>query len=571
MKLHILLILSLLAFKPLLSQKTIHVPSDYGTIQIALNQSQEHDTIIVAPGTYFENLNWPQAKDLHLIGAEGPDSTIIDGSNTTNVVRMFDLTEASLLKGFTIQNGFSTLRGAGIEAHSCGVKLSHLKITNNIVSGNNCSGGGAYLDQYSGDIASCDFIGNTINAQSTSRGGGLAAITTKSIVIIDCNFIDNDSTVENPNSNLGGEGRGGGLYILSESPNSFSILCLISKCNFQNNTLTNLNSEGAGIHVLAKDGLLELRIDSSQIIKNQSEKGGGIYLRGVINLHLFDSDISENSGCLGSALYFNAQLVLFGSIIINNTRINNNTALLIPEEASAIYIAKAEELIIVNSEISYNQGYCLQNLTLIGNTTNVIHSTLAYNQYSVYVESRTNLILKESILWENGNAEIIMADNSFDINIDITNSIVKGGYQGTNVIDSDPLFISETELIPSENSPCLNAGSPSSITDDLNGNPRPMPFGSKPDIGAYEIDQPFESITSLLLSKKTKVYPNPTHDWVFFSDIIDEVKIYNIDGRQLGTYQSTSGINLQEFPSGSYTLVIVDNDKKQEEKLMIVK
>ena len=37
---------------------TIHVPTDAPTIQIAIEDSQPFDTIIVAPGTYFEAIGF---------------------------------------------------------------------------------------------------------------------------------------------------------------------------------------------------------------------------------------------------------------------------------------------------------------------------------------------------------------------------------------------------------------------------------------------------------------------------------------------------------------------------------
>ena len=60
------------------SQATVHVPADFPTIQEAIDAAASHDTILVAPGTYVENLD-TLGKDLTLRSEAGPAVTVIDG------------------------------------------------------------------------------------------------------------------------------------------------------------------------------------------------------------------------------------------------------------------------------------------------------------------------------------------------------------------------------------------------------------------------------------------------------------------------------------------------------------
>jgi photosystem II stability/assembly factor-like uncharacterized protein len=62
------------------------VPSQYSTIQAALNAAQAGDTVLVQPGTYKENLVWPNVNGIKLISAGDSSNTIIDGDKKSSVI-----------------------------------------------------------------------------------------------------------------------------------------------------------------------------------------------------------------------------------------------------------------------------------------------------------------------------------------------------------------------------------------------------------------------------------------------------------------------------------------------------
>src|SRR5215471_15336020 len=63
----------------------IRVPSDRPTIQSAINDATDGDMVLVAPGTYVENVNFG-GKAITVTSESGPEVTIIDGSNADSVV-----------------------------------------------------------------------------------------------------------------------------------------------------------------------------------------------------------------------------------------------------------------------------------------------------------------------------------------------------------------------------------------------------------------------------------------------------------------------------------------------------
>lgn len=122
-----ILLTSLIALKtnPVKSQNTITVPDDFPTIQEAINNANEGDTIFAKSGTYYEHImvdkDW-----VSLIG-ESPETTIIDG-NGTGVDVITVISNNVSITGFTI-------RGSGLysSAISLGVVYYCNIFGNNII------------------------------------------------------------------------------------------------------------------------------------------------------------------------------------------------------------------------------------------------------------------------------------------------------------------------------------------------------------------------------------------------------------------------------------------------------
>ena len=69
-----------------LTANIINVPADSATIQSAINGAINGDTVLVQPGTYPENIIWPDVNGIKLISAGDSSNTIIDGGANGSVI-----------------------------------------------------------------------------------------------------------------------------------------------------------------------------------------------------------------------------------------------------------------------------------------------------------------------------------------------------------------------------------------------------------------------------------------------------------------------------------------------------
>ncbi|MBI4007041.1 MAG: right-handed parallel beta-helix repeat-containing protein, partial [Planctomycetes bacterium] len=173
---------------------TINVPTSKPTIQAGIDAATSGDTVLVAPGTYYERINFYD-KSITVKSSGGASGTIIDGSYNGSVVTFYENTGRTTLDSFTIRNGSGTLNVEDGDTYGGGIYCfnSYPAIINNIIKSNSADGGGGICCEgydsfpniynntilsntgagiYCKDGASPTVFNNIVVSNTASSGGG---------------------------------------------------------------------------------------------------------------------------------------------------------------------------------------------------------------------------------------------------------------------------------------------------------------------------------------------------------------------------------------------------------------
>ena len=227
------------------------VPDSYRTIQFAINAARDTDTIMVMPGTYYENLVI-EAKNI-VVGSmfvtTGDelyiDSTIIDGGEASSVITMTGVERGTAaIAGLTIANGLNDF------------------------------GGGLVLINSSPLITHCHIVDN----DAYDSGGGILILDNCYPIVSYCYIAENET-------NIGG---GGGAYCVDSGP-FFEFCVFSSNCSDVEG--------GGGVHNHNGDSVF---INCTITGNTADGSGGAVWCTGdavfhVTNCIFFDNDVYEIS------------------------------------------------------------------------------------------------------------------------------------------------------------------------------------------------------------------------------------------------------------------------------------
>ena len=296
----------------------------YNTIQAALDDADNDNTIEVSDGTYDETITFPFIKKIILRSINGASSTIIRGNDDSATVISDSPREGTTLEGFTLTHANGD-KGRGIYTNG------NLTIKNCIISSNSLShltddGGGIY--NYHGTIT---IIGTTISGNTAgdrfNDGGGIGN-DYGSITII-------GSTIS---GNTAGESSGA-IYNYKGS-------ITITGSTISDNTS---DRNGGGIYSYYGS----LTITGSTISGNSADYGNGGGIENYCgSLTITGSTISGNSADYsnGGGIYnYKGSITITGSTISSNSTNGNG---------GGIYLYSSSDITIGGSSDAEKNTIC---------------------------------------------------------------------------------------------------------------------------------------------------------------------------------------------------------------------
>lgn len=229
-----LLVASLLLVAASALGATYRVPSQVPTIQGAVNLTQPGDSVLVAAGTYFENLT--MRNGVILVGESGATATTVDGRFLGPVVN------ASSVTGFTVQ-GLTLRRGyTGAYPGGAGIamNLSQGTVLDCVLADNHSErdGGGISIVDSQATIRRCTFRNNNAGVSFFLDGGGVFCYRS-TMRLEDCVILDNLAH------------EGGGIAVANSSS------AIVRRCVVARNEATSDGLAGGGYAMAASTATIE--------------------------------------------------------------------------------------------------------------------------------------------------------------------------------------------------------------------------------------------------------------------------------------------------------------------------
>ena len=350
----ILMIVFCIVFVVQLTATIINIPADQPTIQAGINISVDGDTVLVQPGTYFENIEFSMTDitlaSLYTITQDTTfiSQTIIDGGGNGSVVLFPNgSSNTACIIGFTITNGNSE-HGGGIYYLYGEHYTSNLTISDVILRDNTANAGGGF---WAGQSSNTNFNNVVIKNNHANNGGGIFIRDLSNLQLTNVKISNNYASY-----------LGGGIYI----DHSYPVFDSLQTCNIY------LNYAGCGndLYLIRCYSNIDLILDTLTVINPDNHF---IYPIERCNLNILNGKIEQ----VNSSLFVSP----YGS--------DNNSGL---TAASPLQTIKKALITIIPREDESNCVF-LMNGTYSNSNSNEAFPLNIKNHVPIIGENRINTIL----------------------------------------------------------------------------------------------------------------------------------------------------------------------------------
>ena len=388
--------------------KTIVVPSDYSTIQEAVDNAAEGDTVFVKKGYHFGSVFIN--KSLSLIGED--NETIIVGDdyklNGTIIVIRHDNVNVS---GFTIRSNKPTSSRRGIH-------LLHARYCN--VSGNtitNCAVGiwlyGASQNSITGNNLTDNTKGMIINiSDDNTFVGNVAADGRWGIQLVSStsNTFRNNNMTDN---NYGFELSGSERPIFFNDVDASNTIDEKSICYWVNRSYETVPTDAEYVILVNCTGIT---VQDGDLVKNYKE----ILLAYTNNSNIRNVDVSIRLvSSSHNTIAHNSRTVQLENSS-SNTIIENN----IKSNNQRIYLTGSSGNIISRNTITNGNGILIDQSS---NDNIISNNTLTNNNQGIYLSGSSSNILRNNRMIDNKNQFFVSspgsAPSNFVHHVDTSNTV----------------------------------------------------------------------------------------------------------------------------------------------------
>lgn len=523
----------------------------------------------------------------------------INGEDTTSVIFGFTLRNGNIGTAAAYPTGGYLQSGGAVYLFGSGAKIMYNHITQNNLNGVGfkTTGAGISAGQWWEDAHWVVIDHNTIDYNSTSSN---FLQTFGAGICVTCNTRITNNVISNNECHGTGTsiGAAAGFFAGGETywPN---LTAVVNNNVIRENTVTTENNYGGGPAGFFQNNsaiFSNNTVEDNTATINNSNASGGVGYYGPRTGALFSGNTFRNNTTngKGAAIYLEYVPSNLNSdtVIVEGNYFTGNTA-----AAGGALATLKNPVLMRNNVFTLNHATNTGGVIYItgnnsGHTATLVNNSFYQNSAgnlggAIYSYSGRPLIIN-SIFWNNEattGPEIYMySGDALEVAYtDIDMSMISGGtvIDGGENINNDPLYDDSGSLTLLESSPCIEAGTDAFTCEcgetqicpgyDVDLLVRPYPLNGRFDMGAHEYGSiPYtgtDEPVTIFSGFPVVIYPNPTHGIVncrlsIVGSQLVNLELYDhlgregltIRGEQMSPGEHTFQFDVTGLPAGIYFL-----------------